>query len=208
VSRETCACFKKEGYRLKRFREAPVTDVKDIVQLGYLDVNRTMRGIEQNQAKFVKEIAREFLHNVLNEYSLDQGSFDELHREACCRICSKRCRSGAELHYGQAQKLINMALKYSYNEFFLFSQENHLSYPDNCVEKLFHLPIDSQIRGVLVNHCGFPNPSPPWSQWGESDYWAFQSALRKRIVDGYFALEIDYLIWNYKSCALLGNAIK
>jgi hypothetical protein len=40
------ARFKKEGYRMKKCAEHPVTTIPQLVQLAYLDVNRTIRGIE------------------------------------------------------------------------------------------------------------------------------------------------------------------
>lgn len=46
VSQEMCVRFKNEGYRLSRFRQAPVTSNAEIIQLAYLDVNRTMRGVD------------------------------------------------------------------------------------------------------------------------------------------------------------------
>ncbi len=41
------ARFKQDGYRKKEYKGKPVRSITEIVQLGYLDVNRTIRGIDQ-----------------------------------------------------------------------------------------------------------------------------------------------------------------
>lgn len=39
------------GYRLIKYEDKPVTKITEIVQLGYLDVNRTLTGIEPKQSQ-------------------------------------------------------------------------------------------------------------------------------------------------------------
>ena len=47
--------FKKEGYRIKQYREQPVRSISEIVRLAYLDVCRTTRGIEAAQSDSFKK---------------------------------------------------------------------------------------------------------------------------------------------------------
>ena len=202
------ARFKKEGYRKNEFKEAPVRSLNEIVQLGYLDVNRTIRGIQTEQSRLFKEIIVLFIKDLLSNPSENQKDFDILHHQ-CCQQCIEVSSLGsAHIHYGQAQKLVNMSLKYLYNEFAAYYGDlNRFRFPDNNIEYLFHLPIDSQIRGHLVNNCNFSDPtSLPWSKWSYDHYSSFQSQLRSRINENFKPLEIDYLLWNSKG-ASVGDAI-
>jgi hypothetical protein len=208
IDRSLYARFKKEGYRKNEFKEAPVRNLNEIVQLGYLDVNRTIRGIQTEQSRLFKEIVVLFIEDLLSNPPENQEDFDILHHQ-CCQQCIEASSLGsARIHYGQAQKLLNMSLKYLYNEFAAYYDDfNLFGFPDNDIEHLFHLPIDSQTRDHLVNYCNFSDPtSLPWSKWAHDHYISFQSQLRSRINENYKPLEIDYLLWNTKG-ASVGDAI-
>ncbi len=196
--------FKHEGYRKKEYTRAPVPNIEEVVQLGYLDVNRTIRGIEPEQSWWFRHSVVSFIKDLLISPPKNQQSFDLLH-EQCCKQCLEAEALGkARVHYGQAQKLLNMSLKYLYNEFAAYyGKINYLKFPDNNLEHFFHLPIDSQIRNHLIEKRCFTNPtSLPWSQWAYSHYVSFQEQVRKRINSGYKPLEIDYILWNTKGASL------
>jgi hypothetical protein len=202
------ARFKKEGYRMKKCAEHPVTTIPQLVQLAYLDVNRTIRGIETEQSAFLKQTVVSFIENLLAGPPIDQAAFDQLHHRCCQQCLASSSPRGARIHYGQAQKLLNMSLKYLYNEYAAYKGKlNKFGFPDNNIEHFFHLPIDSQICEFLVGNCCFIDPtSLPWSQWTYDHYISFQHQLRKRISVQYSPLEIDYMLWNTKG-ASVGNAI-
>jgi hypothetical protein len=196
--------FKREGYRKKEYRRAPVPSVEEVVQLGYLDVNRTLGGIEPAQSWWLKQAVVTFIKDLVSSPPENQHSFDLLH-EQCCNKCVKAEALGkARIYHGQAQKLLNMSLKYLYNEFAAYCGEvNYFTFPDNNVEHFFHLPIDSQVRNRLVEICHFVNPtSLPWSKWEYSHYMSFQDEVRKRINSEFRPLEIDYILWNTNGASL------
>jgi hypothetical protein len=197
------AQFKIEGYRIKRYKSAPVMTIPEIVRLAYLDVNRTLQGIQPNQKARFRESGVTFLRDFLTAPPLDQNGFDTLHRQGCERCLSNPSPPGTTIHYGQAQKLINMSLKYLYNEFAVGgAAQDHFGFP-NGTEQFFHLPIDSHIRNALVRFSHFRAPkSVPWSQWKYEDYTAFQQQVRNRLHRSYKPLEVDYLVWNAISTAL------
>jgi hypothetical protein len=208
IDRALYGRFKREGYRIKQYAESPVTSIDEIVHLGYLDVNRTIEGIEPEQRRSFKQAVLLFIRNLMTEPPEIQQDFDVLHHQ-CCQQCLEANSLGeAHIRYGQAQKLVNMSLKYLYNEFATYyPNANRFQFPDNNVEYLFHLPIDKQIRTRLVTRYHFSDPtSLPWSKWTYGDYITFQSQLRARINHNYKPLEIDYLLWNTEEDAL-GNAI-
>ena len=209
IDQSLYARFKKEGYRIKKYAEFPVLSIAEIVQLGYLDVNRTIRGIDSEQSRSFKQAVVSFIECLLASPSImNQPEFDLLHQSYCQQCLASSSVSGARIHYGQAQKLLNMSLKYLYNEYAAYKGElNQFGFPDNNIEYFFHLPIDSQIRNYLVDKYQFTNPtSLPWSQWTYDHYMSFQNQLRKRISNQYKPLEIDYMLWNTKG-ASVGNAI-
>lgn len=200
--------FKNEGYRKKKYAQIPVRSIDEIVQLGYLDVNRTIRGIEPAQRWNFKDAVISFINDFLTTPPENQQSFDLLHHQCCQKCLDASVLGTACIHYGQAQKLLNMSLKYLYNEFAAYyGQFNYLQFPDNNVEHFFHLPIDSQIRSYLLKEYHFCDPtSLPWSQWNHTHYNSFQVQLRNRIRNGYKPLEVDYILWNTRG-ASLGEAM-
>ena len=201
------ARFKKEGYRIKKYAELAVTSVPEVVQLAYLDVNRTIRGINSEQSRFFKQAVVSFIEDLLARPPMNQAEFDQLHHRCCQQCLTYSSPSGARIHYGQAQKLLNMSLKYLYNEYATYKGKlNQFRFPDNNVEHLFHLPIDSQIRNCLVDNYHFSDPtSLPWSQWTYDHYMSFQNQLRKRISTQHRPLEIDYMLWNTKGASVGGT---
>lgn len=208
IDQELYARFKKEGYRIKQCAESPVTSIRQVVQLAYLDVNRTIRGINSEQSQSLRQAIVSFIEKLLAAPPTNQAEFDQLHHQ-CCQTClAYSSTSGARIHYGQAQKLLNMSLKYLYNEYATYKGKlNQFEFPDNNIEHIFHLPIDSQIRDYLVDHCHFVDPTRlPWSQWIYEDYISFQHQLRKRLNAQYRSLEIDYMLWNTKGASVC-NAI-
>lgn len=196
VDKDLCTRFKATGYRVAQYRRSPVPTVAEIVRLAYLDVNRTIHGIGADQRQCLKECAARFIRGILSDPPRNQAEFDRHHQEACqqCLTCSSA--AGAVIHYGQAQKLLNMALKYLYNESLLDSNPSLPRLPKD-VEDFFHIPIDNQILRYLQNDLGLSRPTPlPWSKWNRDQYAALQNDLRDRLGLRHKPLEVDYLVWN------------
>ena len=182
INQALYAKFKAEGYRIEKYKTLPVTSVDEIVRLAYVDVNRTIWGINSDQGPSLRGTGVSLIKRVLASPPENQEQFDELHHRFCQQCLECISPGGATIHYGQAQKLLNMSLKYLYNEFATYrGNQNQFGFPNN-IEHLFHLPIDRQIRNYLVGRCHFADPTPlPWSQWAYDHYIAFQIQLRNRI---------------------------
>jgi hypothetical protein len=196
--------FKKEGYRIKIFQKAPVTTIREVVQLAYLDVNRTIVGINSEQSNSFKETVVSFIEKLLSNTPTNQIEFDQLHQKCCKQCLEYSSPTGANIHYGQAQKLLNMSLKYLYNEYATYKGKlNQFNFPDNNVEQFFHLPIDNQIIDSLVGKSKFiKSTSLPWSKWTYNHYIQFQHQLRKRIRGKCCSIEVDYMLWNTRGASL------
>jgi len=208
IDRNLYARFKQEGYRKKQYAGAPVRSLSGIVQLAYLDVCRTISHIEPQQAQLFTQTVESCIVGLLSQSPETQEAFDLLHHEGCQQCTTASAIGKVRIHYGQAQKLMNMSFKYLYNEFAVYyGQLNQFGFPDNNVEQFFHLPIDNQILTYLLDNCDFCSAtSLPWSKWSYDHYINFQSQLRNRLCRGYKPLEIDYLLWNTNG-ASVGNAI-
>ena len=79
--------FKREGYRKKEYTRAPVPNIDEVVQLGYLDVNRTIRGIEPEQSWWFRQTVVSFIKDLLASPPENQQSFDLLHEQCCVPSC-------------------------------------------------------------------------------------------------------------------------
>lgn len=196
ISQSDYLAFKNKSYRKTIFKTSPVNNIDDIVQLGYLDVHRTMARIDNVQSQNIKLIVITFINYLQSKPTSSQSEFDERHHQ-CCTKCVGYPGT-ATIHYGQAQKIINMSLKYWYNEFAIYyklNRSNCLNFTNN-MEFYFHLPIDNNIIDALTKCLNLiVTTSLPWSQWTHNHYITYQLNLRGKLPNGYKALEMDYLLW-------------
>lgn len=123
-----------------------------------------------------KEIAQMIETRVteMQESCFDQDSFDKWHEKTCDTIIKDFKRTignGCDLSYGQAQKWLNMTLKYLYMLSYKFS-DAQLS--------RFHAVIDNNILDK-ANEIGVsPHTSwGRWSKWSQDHYVEYQKELRK-----------------------------
>lgn len=130
-----------------------------------------------------------------------QNIFDKEHNHICEEIV-KRYSEISEFTYGQAQKWLNMMLKYV-----LLIEE------DSVLKSYLHIPVDSYIMQAV----GSDNPklkyclklecvpkkngtlgkysessSKPWSKWNYEEYIAFQSAVRTAISESNYHSPIEW----------------
>lgn len=185
----------------------------------YLDFNRTIafnddyKEIEKDdkQIKKNKETERNklfnkvtaeiknFIENELREIKIKKD-FDAKHQKLCENICKiykgATCKSHKDrnpnddgLYYGQAQKWVNMTLKYLY---VLDKCEGGKKYDD--VIWFFHVPIDN----IILDMCAQPQKhelhddfekikrsSTAWSAWNYNKYEAYREKLEKQIKTHY-----------------------
>lgn len=139
------------------------------IKKAYRDFNRTLKikeralhPIRRNKCEtlLIKE-----LQNVLSKDYETQQNFDEQHRE----LCDQLVLAWPELTYGQAQKWINMTLKY----WLLLGESKIENIEKNA--KFFHIPIDRFVQTGMFNQ---KNPKP-WSKISNyADYFEYQKSYR------------------------------
>ncbi len=143
------------------------------IKRAYLDFNRTLPIKDKNQEKR-KNIRSEtelFLKTeLLKLISADienQELFDLSHEKLCLNLI----KNWTELTIGQAQKWINMTLKY-----WLLFGENRIKGIEKSA-RFFHIPIDNLIQ---KNMFGEKSPKP-WSKINNyDDYFEYQRKHRAK----------------------------
>lgn len=86
----------------------------------YRDFNRTLRFGEMEDTARAElrlqatDILRERISNIAEETHMTQEAFDAWHKETCGLIRHPYVNAGIEFSWGQAQKWLNMTIKYLY----------------------------------------------------------------------------------------------
>lgn len=168
---------------------------KATAKRAYRDMCRTIRfekGVSQKQkndcrARVVKLIETE----IKNCNSIDTvEKYDKFHDSLCLHIID--CYDNqtiAEITYGQAQKWVNMTMKY-----LCVLYEGQCDWL-NKIYSFLHIPIDSIILDKAKKE--FPNEFPvnntPWSQLSREEYITIQNKLRAVIKD------VTLMDWEFKA---------
>lgn len=146
----------------------------------YRDMNRTIRFNELSTDEIRLEL-REKVNNVFeNEIKklienniTSQEEFDTWHCDVCKMIKSFYLNEGIEFTYGQAQKWINMTIKYLYIL---------KVYSFDSVLQCLHIPVDNYILEVADKKHGIDAPTTAWSRWDNYDeYLKYQNDIREKI---------------------------
>jgi hypothetical protein len=162
----------------------------------YLDMSRTLHGLarvsdgKELHAK-ASAVVRSFLM-LLPEAAhsgINQDAFDDRHRAACATLCSTYSTAGfKEFRVGQAQKWLNMAVKYV----FAFGEERLPGY--SGVFALAHIPLDNIILNRLAPY-GVPRLATPWSRIGNyAEYLGIQRWVRSTFPDS-TPLAVEFALW-------------
>lgn len=151
----------------------------------YRDMCRTIRfnGLcEETRLELKKEVNSELITKIENI----KDNFEIWHKEACGLIIEKYEKHRIELTYGQAQKWVNMTIKY------LYMLNEHTF--DNTFEFL-HIPVDNYIFKAVKEKLGIDKPKNPWSKLYETEYLNYQNDIRKKLKEE----DISPLRWEFKN---------
>jgi|SRR5665213_136814 len=148
------------------------------ISRAYRDMNRTLHGLsKQGNAKKSVEEAKANLRNSLSGLqgesapaNLDEraAAFNQWHQGSCEKLIA--CFKPFHIYHGQAQKWINMTIKYHW--FFRDGGELDAWYP------VAHVPVDELILRAAAE-AGIKRPCEKWSRWDDRPtYEVFQKAIR------------------------------
>ncbi len=164
------------------------------ISRAYRDLNRTLHGLaklpegEGLRAR-ASAVVRAFLTDLVGPAHLDQTTFDRRHQAACTELGSTYSAAGfTEFRVGQAQKWLNMALKYV----FAFGEGRLPGYAG--VFGLAHIPLDNIILGQLRGY-GMPRLTARWSRLADyEEYMGIQRWVRSAF-PGSAPLAVEFSLW-------------
>lgn len=142
----------------------------------YRDMCRTLRldGVDSIKLRDAVDIKlEEEICAALFPGFADQKQYDTWHRRVCEEIKKYYIDNGVDMTIGQAQKWLNMTMKY------LFVAD----VPGIAdVFYLCHVPIDSYIIDAAEKQLQLKRPTTPWSKITDYDVYAdYQREIRVRL---------------------------
>lgn len=158
----------------------------------YLDMCRTLRvkevsnGIKSELIEYVNDIFKYEISKLISGNIKNQNEFDKWHDGICNKIIEEYYEykeSKIQLTYGQAQKWLNMTIKYLYML---------KVYSFDCVFEYLHIPIDNCILNVANEKLGINKPKTAWSKWDEKQYHNYQNEIKSKI-------KIAPLCWEFEN---------
>ena len=172
------------------------------VRRAYLDLNRTLHGFAQlREAAGVREgghaLVRKQLKVLQGLDSANQAGFDAWHRTSRHQLRRfYRSNGFNSFTIGQAQKWLNMSLKYVFA-----LGERRLPRFDRFY-RFAHVPIDNVLLSRLTTF-EIQGPRSPWSRVDRYDtYFRLQRAVRSRF-RGDAPLAVEFRLW-LKTSAISG----
>ncbi len=166
------------------------------VDSAYLDLCRTIqfktvRSVTDDRKAALRSKAVKIIEESINLLGkkdiIDQGIFDEWHTELCRRIILAYKDSSVPFYCGQAQKWVNMSLKY----LSVIMPEATASYFE-----FMHVPIDSKVIETAADDFGINVPTARWSRMDESAYIDYQKTLRSVIVE---RSSLCPMLWEFRN---------
>jgi hypothetical protein len=164
------------------------------IKRAYLDFSRTLHGLgrlsaaeelHDRAAVVVKESVRDL--KGLSRTHLNGDEFDRWHKAACQRLVSLYSEYGHHLFVGQAQKWLNMTMKYV----FTFGEERLPGFGETYA--YCHVPLDNIIL-IRLDQYDFPALSCAWSRLDNySEYLDRQTWIRVEFPIP--PLDVEFLLW-------------
>ena len=160
-----------------RFLMAEVKNFEGAAHKAYADMARRTLRIKENSKERIalKKSATKILQQAVEDLKNDSSDFPKWHEKSCNALIA--CYGG-QISYGQAQKWLNMLLKYLYvydvkGYETLFSPEEKITDLD--------MPVDSKVIDALRRKYTVKRPTAGWSVWDRNTYRAYQTAARSAL---------------------------
>lgn len=153
---------------------------KAAVFRAYLDFSRTikfcnaMNDQRLERKEYIVSLFEKQIKELHSRSVSTQEDFDTWHGEVCENIIDNY-KGVATLTYGQAQKWVNMTIKYLY----LLSAD-----PFEKEFSFLHIPIDRYVIDA-AKKLGVKKPGVAWSALNDDGYKNYQQALRTAIQKKY-----------------------
>jgi hypothetical protein len=177
----------------------------ECVGRAYRDFSRTAKGITKGtNGADRKRSAHGLVESLLKKAIVTKwtvATFDEWHRFSCAGICQHYARNGyPEFHIGQAQKWLNMSIKYVLS---LAAADLFVALPGDSLRRVAHVPLDDFI---LTATSAYDDTSLrcPWSQIDDyAIYMNLQEWIRAKY-PGSVPLDVEFHLYNEESARRRG----
>lgn len=174
------------------------------IRRAYRDLSRTVHGIQNHkQRDDIIHQAEQLIVQEINELAnqqetiTSQREFDKWHQDFCDSLCTVFNTYGMSFYVGQAQKWINMTLKY------IFTLLNVGIVDLPALQSFYnyaHAPVDSVIIGHLSKY-GIMRPKSAWSKIKNYDiYIDYQNRIRQTFQTA--PLDTEFLLWMGKAAPI------
>lgn len=164
------------------------------INRAYRDFNRTLHGFGnlKNSAETYHQ-AVESLKDSLDELKnisasqISTESFDDWHKTTCNQLTSLFTHQGHHLFIGQAQKWVNMTMKY----IFTLGEDRISGF--GAAYACCHVPLDNILLKQL-GQFGFPLLNCAWSRLDRYDeYLEKQNWIRQKF--SIAPMDVEFLLW-------------
>lgn len=178
-------------------------DIRAAADKAYGDMARhTLHIVDSSAREELKNQGIEKLVELIRSGEKTKGlDFDKWHKNACESLrqiyTNQTTNDNGTLTYGQAQKWVNMTIKYLDIIYAVCGF-------DDCetpLERVAHLPIDSIMFDIVKKKLGIKKPSKSWSKWDNySEYLDYQHEISDAIVkidslEEYGMISLNPLQW-------------
>lgn len=169
--------------------------LKACINRAYRDFNRTMHGFGkfkmagQLYDEAVDLLKKSFsnLKSLSSTNPLTVEVFDNWHKSTCINITSLFKKYGFHLFIGQAQKWVNMTLKY------IFTVGEQRIQGFSFAYSFCHVPLDNILLDRLEKY-DFPTLKCSWSRLDDYDkYLQKQNWIRQKFTLA--PMDVEFLLW-------------
>ena len=156
----------------------------------YRDFCRTIRNFKSNDFEERKKVRDSVISLIADEVKIcplfkNQSEYDKWHTTLCEKIINN-FSSQATLFYGQAQKWLNMTIKYSVV----------LAVPQiTQFIPFLHAPVDNKVLEMANNNLKVHAQDFPWSKWSKEIYIDYQNKLRIAVPDNTTPFVWEFINW-------------
>lgn len=168
------------------------------INRAYRDFNRTLKDFfkEDKNVDKIKvrsgwhKIVKEFIDEVVGKSYQNNEDFDKMHEKYCKKLINSNNLLYDKLTIGQAQKWLNMTLKY------LMILEAFEAEEIEKNRQYFHVPIDNVIQDSLEIKFMLPKRFGAWSKIDDYEaYLKYQDDIRK-ICDNEYPIGLEIILFN------------
>ena len=147
--------------------------------------NQNIDDVKYELRESVVNLLKKEISYLINDENINKETFNNRHNNICNKIIDVYKKNDITIHYGQAQKWLNMSFKY------LFClQEGDFK----NIFHFLHIPIDKNIIAAAYKIFNIEKPKRAWSKLDKEEYINYQEKLVKSIGN-----QIDPLRWEIKA---------